>query len=174
MKSAFDDSGMGGINHRNFEVLSKSMIDHVRVTSNDGLGDHLPGSIVSYQSVEKDYQPRADAAKVRIDAAYNKYLEQPVLHYTIGTRVTHKIIDKLRSRGIEQVLVSSYPPAFTPEMQRLDAIPEHEPDWMHQLYTANLERKILHAANTGAFSDLKGPSPVPGLAYGVGFGERSK
>ncbi|RTL07597.1 hypothetical protein EKK58_00050 [Candidatus Dependentiae bacterium] len=174
MKKAFDDSGMGGINHRNFEVLSKSMIDHVRVTSNDGLGDHLPGEIISYQSVERDYQPRADAAKVRVDAAYNKYLEQPVLHYTIGTRVTKKIIDNLRSRGVEQVLVSSHAPAFTPEMQRLDAIPEHEPDWMHQLYTANLERKILHAANTGAFSDLKGPSPVPGLAYGVGFGERNK
>lgn len=174
MKKAFDDSGMGGINHRNFEVLSKSMIDHVRVTSNDGLGDHLPGEVISYQSVERDYQPRADAAKVRVDAAYNKYLEQPVLHYTIGTRITKKIIEKLRARGIEQVLVSSHAPAFTPEMQRLDAIPEHEPDWMHQLYTANLERKILHAVNTGAFSDLKGPSPVPGLAYGVGFGERNK
>lgn len=174
MKKTFDDSGMGGINSRNFEVLAKSMIDHVRVTSNDGLGDHLPGEIVSYQSVERDYQPRADAAKMRVDAAYNKYLEQPVLHYTIGTRVTKKIIENLRARGIEQVLVSSHVPAFIPEMQRLDAIPEHEPDWMHQLYTANLERKVLHAVNTGAFSDLKGPSPVPGLAYGVGFGERNK
>lgn len=173
MKKAFDDSGMGGINSRNFEVLSKAMIDHVRVTSNEGLCDHLPGEVVSYQSIEKEYQPRSDAAKVRIDMAYNKYLEQPVLHYTIGTRITKKIIDNLRAKGVEQVLVSSSPPAFTPEMQRLDAIPEHEPDWMHQLYTANLERKILHAVNTGAYSDLKGPSPVPGLAYGVGFGERA-
>lgn len=172
LKKAFDDSGMGGINHRNFDVLSKAMIDHVRITNNEGLGTHLPGEIVSYQSVEKDYQPKPDAAKMRIDLAYNKYLEQPVLHFTIGTRVTRKIIDKLRARGIDQVLVSSHPPDFIPEMQRLDAIPEHEPDWMHQLYTANLERKILHAVNTGAFSDLKGASPVPGLAYGVGFGER--
>jgi len=171
LKRAFDDSGMGGINHRNFDVLAKAMIDHVRITNNEGLGEHLPGEIVSYQSVEKDYQPKSDAAKVRIDLAYNKYLEQPVLHFTIGTRITRKIIDKLRARGIDQVLVSSQPPSFIPEMQRLDAIPEHEPDWMHQLYTANLERKILHAVNTGAFSDLKGASPVPGLAYGVGFGQ---
>ena len=173
MKRAFDDSGMGGINARNFEVLSKAMIDHVRITNNDGLGDHLPGEVVSYQTVEKDYQPRPDAAKVRIDQAYNKYLEQPVLHYTIGTRITHKIITRLKANNIDQILVSSVAPAFTPEMQRLDAIPEHEDDWMHQLYTANLERKILHSANTGAFSDLKGASPVPGLAYGVGFGERT-
>ncbi len=174
MKRAFDESGMGGINPRNFEVLSKSMIDHVRVTSNDGLGTHLPGEVVSYQVVERDYQPRSDAAKVRVDQAYNKYLEAPVLHYTIGTKVTRKMIEKLRERGVEQVTVSSHAPLFTPEMQRLDAIPEHEPDWMHQLYTANLERKLLHAVNTGAFSDLKGASPVPGLAYGVGFGEKHR
>lgn len=172
MKKAFDESGMGGINHRNFDVLAKGMIDHVRITNNDGLGDHLPGEVVSYQSIEKEYQPKAEAAKVRIDQAYNKYLEQPVLHFTIGTRITKKIIEKLRARGIDQILVTSHPPDFVPEMQRLDAIPEHEPDWMHQLYTANLERKILHAVNTAAFSDLKGASPVPGLAYGVGFGER--
>ena len=165
---------MGGINHRNFSILAKSLVDHVRITNNDGLGDHLPGAIVSYQTVEKDYQPKPDAAKMRIDAAYNKYLEQPILHYTIGTRVTKKVIEHLRRKGVEQVLVSSQPPSFVPEMQRLDAIPEHEPDWMHQLYTANLERKVLYAANTGAFSDLKGASPVPGLAYGVGFGEKDK
>lgn len=172
LKKVFDEGGMGGINHRNFEVLSKALIDHVRITHNEGLGDYLPGEIVSYQAVERDYQPRADAAKVRVDQAYNKYLEQPVLHLTIGTRITKRLIDLLRTNHIDQVLVSSHPPAFAPEMQRLDAIPEHEPDWMHQLYTANLERKVLHAANTGAFSDLKGSSPVAGLAYGVGFGEK--
>lgn len=172
MKRTFDEAGMGGINHRNFEVLSKSMIDHVNITDNNGLGDHLPGDIVSYQAIERNYQPRPDAAKVRVDLAYNKYLESPVLHYTIGTRITKKIIERLRANNIEQVLVSSTHPGFTPEMQRLDALPEHEPDWMHQLYTANLERKLLHAVNTGAFSDTKGASPVPGLAYGVGFGQK--
>lgn len=172
MKQAFDESGMGGINHRNFEVLAKSMIDHVQITNNNGLGDHLPGETVSYQAIERDYQPRPDAANMRVDQAYNKYLEQPVLYYTIGTRITKSIIKKLRDNGIENVMVSSHPPGFTPDMQRLDAIPGHEPNWMHQLYTSNLERKILHAANTGAFSDLKGASPIAGLAYGLGFGER--
>jgi DNA-directed RNA polymerase subunit beta' len=170
MKKTFDDSGMGGINRRNFELIAKNAIDHVRVTDNNGLGDYLPGEVVHYQVIEKDYQPRPGSSLTRIDQAYNKYLEQPVLHYTIGTRVTHKLIDALKKQGIESVMVHSNPPPFEPEMQRLDSIPVYEPDWMHQLYSTNLERRLINAVNSGAVSSLKGPSPIPGLAYGVGFG----
>lgn len=172
MKNAFDDSGMGGINRRNFELISKAGVDHVKITSNEGLGDHLPGSIVSYQAIEKDYQPRQDAIKSRVDQAVGKYLEEPILHYTIGTRVTKKVAETLRRHGVESVTVHKNPPPFEPEMQRLLDVPEHEPDWMHQLYSTNLERRLIHAVNTGAQSNLRGPSPIPGLAYGVGFGEK--
>ena len=172
MKKTFDDSGMGGINRRNFELIAKNAIDHVRITDNNGLGDFLPGEVVHYQVIEKDYQPRPGSVLTRIDQAYNKYLEQPVLHYTIGTRVTHKLIEALKKHGIESVMVHNNPPPFEPEMQRLDAVPVYEPDWMHQLYSTNLERRLINAVNSGASSSLKGPSPVPGLAYGVGFGEK--
>jgi DNA-directed RNA polymerase subunit beta' len=171
MKQAFEDGGMSGVNIRNFETLAKAAIDHVRITHHDGVGTHLPGQVVSYQAVERDWEPRPDAVRARIDQAAGLYLEEPVLHYTIGTLVTRRIAEHLRSRGVTSVLASRQPPPFVPEMQRIDAIPEHEPDWMHQLYTSHLERKLLHAANTGAFSDLKGPSPIPGLAHGVGFGQ---
>lgn len=170
MKKAFDDSGMGGISRRNFELISKAGIDHVKITSNEGLGDHLPGSIVSYQTVEKDYQPRPDAIKCRVDQAIGKYLEEPILHYTIGSRITKRTVETLQRNGIDVVTVHKNPPMFEPEMQRLLDVPEHEPDWMHQLYSTNLERRLIHAVNTGAQSNLRGPSPIPGLAYGVGFG----
>ena len=55
-------------------------------------------------------------------------------------------------------------------MQRLLDVPAFEHDWMHQLYSTNLERRLSKAVNTGASSNLAGPSPVPGLAYGIGFG----
>lgn len=172
MREAFESSGLGGINRRNFELVAKGVVDHVKITNNEGIGDHLPGSIVSYHSLVRNYTPRPDTSAVRPDFAFNKYLEEPVLHYTIGTRVTKSVIDQLRKHGVESIKVNSRKPDFEPEMQRLLDIPIHEHDWMHQLYTTNLERRLLDAVNTGAMSDVKGPSPVPGLAYGVGFGQK--
>jgi hypothetical protein len=45
---------------------------------------------------------------------------------------------------------------------------------MHALYSTNLERRLIKAVNTGASSSITGPSPVPGLAYAVGFGKKSE
>lgn len=174
MKKAFDEGGLGGINRRNFEVIAKGSIDHVKITNNQGLGDHLPGSIVSYHTIARDYQPRTGSILTRIDQAIGKYMEEPKLHYTIGTKVTKNVVNTLHKHGIESILVNSKEPDFEPEMQRLLDVPMHENDWMHQLYSTNLERRLIHAVNTGSVSDLKGPSPVSGLAYGVGFGELYK
>jgi len=170
MKDAFESSGLGGVNRRNFELMGRGVIDHVRVTNNEGIGDYLPNSVVSYNNLVKNYVVRPGTTTSRPDVAINKYLEEPVLHYTIGTRVSRSVADNLLKHGITAVKVHERTPDFEPEMQRLLDIPVHEHDWMHQLYSTNLERRLLDAVNHGAMSDVKGPSPVPGLAYGVGFG----
>jgi DNA-directed RNA polymerase subunit beta' len=172
MKRAFDEGGLGGINRRNFELIAKSAIDHVRITNREGLGDYLPGQIASYHAIEKLYTPRPGSVIARVDQALGKYLEVPVLHYTIGTRITKSVIDNLRHHGIESITINSKEPDFEPEMQRLLDVPVHEHDWMHQLYSTNLEKRLIQAVNTGSKSDLRGPSPIAGLAYGKGFGEK--
>lgn len=171
MRKTFDDSGMK-INRRNFEIISKAAIDHVRILDNEGMSEYLPGQVVSYQSIEKNYKVRPDSKTVRIDQAYNKYLEQPILHYTIGTRITSSIIHNLKNNKIESIVVNDKPPMFEPEMQRLLDIPGHEPDWMHQIYSTYLQKRFNDRVNTGAQSSLSGPSPVAGLAFGVGFGDK--
>ncbi len=171
MKKVFDQSGMG-VNRRNFELVARSAIDHVKVLDPEGLGDYLPDQIVSYQTIEKNYKPRKDSEQVRLDIALGKYLEQPILHYTIGTRLTTKVLAELKAKGIQSVLANSHPPAFEPVMSRLLAVPSHVPDWAHNLYSAYLERGLVDAVNKGVSntSSLKGPSPIMGLAYGLGFG----
>lgn len=170
MRDAFESSGLGGVNRRNFELIGRGIIDHVRITNNEGIGDYLPNSVVSYNNLVKNYTVRPGTTTSRPDVAVNKYLEEPVLHYTIGTRVSRSVADNLLKHGITAIKVNERAPDFEPEMQRLLDIPVHEHDWMHQLYSTNLERRLLDAVNHGAMSDVKGPSPVPGLAYGVGFG----
>lgn len=172
MKKAFDDSGLP-VNRRNFELIAKAAIDHVKITDPDGLGDYTPDQIVSYSAIEKDYTPRADSKELRLDLAYGKYLEKPELHYTIGTKVTTAVIAELKQHDIESVLVNEEHPNFEPVMVRLVDIPEHHDDWMHVLNSTNLAKRFVNMVNRGATSDIKGPSPIPGLAYGVGFGEKT-
>lgn len=169
MKKAFDDSGLG-VNRRNFELIAKAAIDHVKITDPEGMGDYLPDQVVSYSAIEKDYIPRKDAKTLRLDLAYGKYLEKPELHYTIGTKVTSAVIDALKAAEIESVVVHDNPPNFEPVMVRLVDIPEHHDDWMHVLNSTNLAKRFVNMVNRGATSDTKGASPIPGLAYGVGFG----
>lgn len=172
MKKAFDDSKLP-VNRRNFELIAKAAIDHVKITDPEGLGDYLPDQVVSYSAIEKDYAPRAAAKMLRVDLAYGKYLEKPQLHYTIGTKVTTAVIAELKKHKIEAVLVHDEHPHFEPVMIRLVDIPEHHDDWMHVLNSTNLAKRFVNMVNKGATSDTKGSSPVPGLAYGVGFGEKS-
>lgn len=171
MKKAFDDSGLG-VNRRNFELIAKAAIDHVKITDPEGMGDYLPDQVVSYSAIEKNYNPRKDSKNLRLDLAYGKYLEKPELHYTIGTKVTTSVIDILKKEGIEDVVVNDNPPNFEPVMVRLVDIPEHHDDWMHVLNSTNLAKRFVNMVNKGSTSDTKGASPIPGLAYGVGFGTK--
>ena len=172
MKRAFDEGNLG-VNRRNFELIARSAIDHVKINDNEGLGNFLPDQIVSYSALEKNYIPRLNSKEVRSDLAYGKYLEKPVLHYTIGTRVNSSVITDLKEHGVEAVNVHDDPPHFEPHMVRLLDVPEHTDDFMHVLYSTNLAKRFNNAVNAGATSDINGPSPIPGLAYGKGFGEHS-
>lgn len=157
---------------RNFEILSKAMIDHVKITDSEGYGEHPPGQIVSYQAMEKDYKPRKTAEEVTPDLGYDKYLEVPVLHYTIGTKLSKKMIEEIKEHGIKSITVHSEPPPFEPVMVRLLDLPETIPDFAHQLYSTYLEKRLVKALATGfgAKSSLKGPSPIMSIAQGIAIG----
>jgi hypothetical protein len=172
MKKAFDDSSLP-VNRRNFELIAKAAIDHVKITGHEGLGDYLPDQIVSYSAVEKDYVARPEAKMMRVDLAYGKYLEKPELHYSIGTKITSAVIKHLKEHDIESILVHDSPPHFEPAMVRLVDVPEHHEDWMHVLNSTNLAKRFVGMVNKGSTSNTQGPSPIPGLAYGVNFGQKT-
>jgi len=175
MKKVFDQAGMN-VNRRNFEVIARAAIDHVQVKDPEGLGDYLPDQIVSYHAIEKNYKPRAGASVTRVDHAHNKYLEAPVLHHTIGSRVTNSMVDELKKAGVQSVTVHDKPTGFEPIMTRLLSVPTHVSDWIHQLYSTNLEKSLVDSVNKGISntSSLKGPSPIAGISYGLNFDQNSR
>lgn len=165
---ALRDFGIKSVSRRNVEVLSRALIDHVRLTGEHG--DRLPGDLVSYQEIEHGYEPREDAADRAPWAAVGRYLEKPVLHYTVGTKVRPSVARELASWGVKNVVTHAEPPHFEPQMVRATDNLRHDPDWQVRMYGSNLSKGFLDAVHRGSTSDASGTSFVPGLAKSVGFG----
>ena len=173
LTQAFKDSKLQA-NRRNTELIARAVIDHVDIEEPSGLGDFLPGDVASYNSVAYGYKPRVDAGSFRPTKAVGQYLEQPAMHYTIGTRVTKKIAKELEGFGVNAVTAHTQQPGFTPRMIRLRAVPHYGNDWMAKLHGSYLQTNLLKDVQEGSQSNIHGTHPVPGIAYGAEFGESKK
>lgn len=153
---------------RNLELVSRGLIDHVEIEQETD--EHVPGDIVSYTALEHGYQPRDGHQKALPKHAVGMYLERPVLHYTIGTRITPRVADHLNEHGVDTVLAHPKPPPFTPVMIRSNDALSHDQDWMTQSLGSGIYSSLLDSTARGAVADPGGTSYVPAVAAGVNFG----
>ena len=171
LTKVFRDSKLG-VNRRNAEVVARELINRVDIDDPEGLGDYLPGDSVSYAGLAHSYSPRKGAQVFKTKKAVGMYLEQPVMHHTIGTKLTGKMADELESFGFNQVVAHDSPPGFTPIMERLRGAPQViRKDWIAKLQGSGLKANLEKDIQSGASSDIHSTHPLPGLAYGVEFGE---
>jgi hypothetical protein len=170
VKAFKDAMGEAGIraHRRNIELLSRGLINHVRLTEEHG--DNVPDDIVPYSTLEHKWEPRTGYKNVKPKQAVGKYLEQPVLHYTIGTKVRPSMLKELKSFGIDEITVHEQPPPFEPEMIRGMYSLQHDPDWMTRFYGSGLKKSLLSGVHRGAVSEELGTSFVPSIARSVDFG----
>jgi hypothetical protein len=164
---AMRDAGMK-VHRRNVELLARGLINHVTLT--DEFGDHVPDDVVPYSTMEHLYEPREGHELVEPRRAAGKYLERPVLHYSIGTKVRPSVLKDLSHFGINEVAVHAEPPPFKATMIRGMTSLQHDPDWMTRMYGSGLKSSLSDATHHGAISDEEGTSFVPGLARAVDFG----
>lgn len=161
-----------GVNRRNVELLARGLVNHVE--AKDTFGPYLPGDIMPYDRVEADWEPRPGHVMMNPKDTKNMYLEKPVLHYTIGTRLTPKTIDQLKSFGINNVMVHPDPPPFDAHFVSGSNTLFYDPDWQTRMYGSHLQKATLKGVWEGAESNEHGTSFVPGLAKGVDFGLTGK
>lgn len=166
---AFRDSQYG-VNRRNVEILSRALVNNVQVENPDSEGDALPGDIVRYSAWASGYTPRAGSAQVPLDKAVGQYLEAPVLHYTIGTRVTPSVVKALKRHGCTEVTANKTAPGVMPHMVSVAEAPAYSGNWMARLGTSYLKDRLLEDAQQGAHSELHSTNPIPSLAKGVELG----
>lgn len=156
------------VQRRNVELVARGLINHVRFDDEHGAFD--PEQLVPYSLVAAGWTPRDGALELDPGQAVGRYLERPVLHHTIGTRVRPSMLPELRRFGVEKVLAHPEPPPFHAEMLRAPAQMEVHPDWMTRQLGSNVKKTLLDAAATGGVSDPRGTSYVPGAARRVDFG----
>ena len=158
-------------NRRNIELLSRGLINHARVLGVDSVGDALPDDLVEFNSITRHYRPRAGAKTLAPVRAVGRFLEQPHLQYSIGTRVTPRIAAEMSKSGVKSVLAHEDEPPFVPEMVRAMETISYSPDWMVRLGGFHLKKGLLESLHRGRATKEHGESFIPSLARGVEFGK---
>ena len=167
-RKAMASSGMMG-HRRNIELLARGLINHVKLT--EETDDHVPDDIIPYSTLEHTYKPREGHERLAPKKALGQYLEKPVLHYTIGTKIRPSMLKDFDEFGVTEIPVHRNPPPFEPHMVRGMYQLQHDPDWMTQMYGSGLKKSLLESVARGAKSEERGTSFIPSLATGTDFGD---
>lgn len=156
---------------RNIELLARGLINHVRVVEPDGVEDALPDDILSYDEVVRRYRPRFGYATLSPGRARGKYLERPVLHYSIGTRITQPVVDTMKRHRVDAIDVHDDPPPFEPHMVRALELAVHDPDFFRRLSGFYIGKGFMNAVQRGGSSQIHSGNWPHALAHGVDFGK---
>lgn len=157
---------------RNVEILARAAIDNYLIEDPEESDPWQPDDLVREGELLASYKPPADTAAMPVSKASGRYLQAPVLHYTVGTRLTPKMTQALQDAGVSTVPVSSQTPRFRAEMKRLRVASHDSDDWLASLGTSYLSSQMRTALERGDETNVKENWHFgPRLAYGVGFGE---
>jgi len=170
---AMNDSNFSA-NRRNVELLSRGLINHVRISDLDGPEDTVPDDVVEFDSMTRGYRPRFGFKTVAPKRGIGLYLESPALHYSIGTKITPRVAKELGEYGVKAVKAHADAPSFTPEMTRAMETLSHSSDWMVRMGGFHLRSGLTKAVHRTQSSDEHGTSYIPSLAKGVEFGRVPK
>jgi DNA-directed RNA polymerase subunit beta' len=164
-KSALIENGLPA-HRRNVEVVARGLVNQVEITEPDVLPGTYPEDTVSYDYLASRYEPRQGFVTGKPSGYINHYLEKPILHYSIGTRITPSVVKHLNESGFDDVVAHKNPPPFKPTMTRAMMSLLGDKDWMVQLGGFNLKKTFLDNVQRGSSSQIHGTSWIPSLATG--------
>lgn len=143
------DSGAGTM-RRNVEAFTRAFVNKVRVTSPDGYKGFMPGDVVDYDDIISSWKPRSTAKNMKPQQAIGKYLEQPMLYYTVGTPITKEVANTLDKYKMDDIMVDDNPPPWEPELVRSQAYMLNDKDWMARLTGERIQPALFEAVRQGS------------------------
>lgn len=173
MGKILEDSGLKA-DPRNLEILSRAMVNHVEIEDDEGLPGRLSGDMVDYNRIQREFVPPADTKRLPTPNALGKYLQKPALHYSVGTRLTGKQLERLQKAGYNEVYASSEPPPFIPVVQRLRTSNRNQDDWLGRQFGSYLKDNLQDASVRGLDTNVQNNIHFgPRLALGKDFGKNT-
>lgn len=161
----YKDEGVN-LDRRHLELLAKSEINHVRLLDHDDAHPELlKGDVISYNAFRDAYM--ADGKEVPVAQGLGQALAKEVLHHTVGTVLTPKLVSELEQAGVRTVHVRKNFPRAEFVMKPFTQNPLLDKDWMGRLAHRYLKPTISNAAAYGEESDIHGTHPVPAFVYGA-------
>lgn len=149
-----------GTARRNIQQFSRAMINKVRITDDNGYGGYYPGQIADYDQLADKWVPRDDSKQLSLKDSKGKYLQQPVLYFSIGTRITPHVINKLQKSGYDKVVTNDNPPPWQPQFVTSRNFMLTDKNWMPRLNGQRLSSALFDAARTGITDPYDSPSFV--------------
>lgn len=149
-----------GTLRRNLEQFSRAMINKVRITDPEGYGGYYPGDIADYDDIMDKWVPRDDSKETSLKDSVGRYLQKPVLYYSIGTRVTPSVIKKLQKYGTKNLITHQDPPPFEPQFVPSKQFVMQDKNWLPRLSGERLRDTIFDAARKGITDRYDSPSFV--------------
>lgn len=172
LKQALDDSGMAA-NQRNTEVIARAAVNHVVIDDPEGDGEFMTDDVAPYDKMAARYVPAESTKAAAPDSSVKgHFLQAPVLHYSIGTRLTPSKIKRISDAGIKQIHTAETGPTWQPQMTRLATASHNSPDWIARMGASHIGTNLEDSAARGLDSDVNDNfNFIPRLAYGENFGK---
>lgn len=158
---------------KQLEPFARAYLDRVEITDPDGLQGWIYGDIAQYNVLEKSWKPRTNSVDVKPTAAVGKYLEKPVLHYTIGTRITPSVAKDMTDNGVDYVTANEKEPPLKPYITSAKQFNMKDPDWVTALSGEGLTKSFVEHLQRGSISRKTGTSYYPALAF-AGTGDEKQ
>jgi hypothetical protein len=155
------------LDRRHAELLARSSMNYVRVDK-DPTNTFIRGDVVAFKDMQKAFGKHTE--RVPVSKAKNMILGAPAMHYSVGTRVTSRVIEDLEKAGIKDIEVSTKSPEFEPIMKSIIQTPLLSDDWMSRLSHRYLRKTLVDGAGFGHTTNVASTSPVPAFAMGTPFG----
>ena len=138
-----------GTLRRNLEQFSRAMINKVRITDEEGFGGYYPGDIVDYDDIQDKWVPRDDSKQLPVKDSIGRYLQKPVLYYSIGTRITPSVAKKLQQYNQASIITNEAPPPFEPQFVPSKQFVLQDKSWLPRLTGERLITTAFDAARKG-------------------------
>lgn len=168
----YQDNGIIS-DRRNFEVLAKATLNHVRIedVSDEDAAEHglMRGDVVNYNTFKNIAAGRDEITPIA--QAAGKYLAEPLLYHLVGTRITEPMVTEFKAAGVTRIKTAIKAPTVSAVMAPATQNPLLNPDWLVRLGHRYLKKSIVEGAQKGQESNIHGAHPLPAMVFSSEFGE---